>query len=660
MDIHIPAGYDSSGRPLTALESSTLLGLSKFTEQNLPYFSKIKKGKILLAIGLGFFLIGLAYYAILLVSLVFLGGGFYVWKSAKSTPVVFPELIVLEHSSTIYKGKPLIVSGLEESRSNHEIDSVYEEYPKHNPKLEGNESMLYVEPGDNPNHSLNTMNEFSSLLSSYHSKLSNVGKYNFSLNFLSSSQASALDQLNYSFDGPDWFLQEYLIESKSNDHDLISQNVATLDYFDNIFESNLEILTRFVKHFEGEYSGYENWFKELERIANQSSEGVLESMVLTYSHINDASGEASALLLESVDHKIQENTRTLEFQAKQKIDELEAKMSDMQDKILERKDELKSAILSQNQIVTNLEKEAISAQSDLTGTSSMISMELPYATVGGGGGNIGPNGGRVSGVSSGIGYHTVHLPNPEFSAKQQSHRIISTLGRIEQEKLKTLKDQLTSTDNLVEQRREAILSEQESRKKEYQERMEDERKELSKHSLAVKALHEDILENPIQIDVDDLTRLVNRSWLQPAKIVHGHLNSIESKFQECTKIFRWFKERSDLISSSILAGSPNQLGTNGRIFSHWLVRDHEVLDVIKINSEISLDKPVNLNYVPSKKSQILSNPNSNPNFPSMRRKMNSQSLPVLIQYLAHQGSIDSKLAKKLSDLCNKNVNHIMR
>jgi hypothetical protein len=82
--------------------------------------------------------------------------------------------------------------------------------------------------------------------------------------------------------------------------------------------------------------------------------------------------------------------------------------------------------------------------------------------------------------------------------------------------------------------------------------------------------------------------------------------------------------------------------------------------VIKINSEISLDKPVNLNYVPSKKSQILSNPNSNPNFPSMRRKMNSQSLPVLIQYLAHQGSIDSKLAKKLSDLCNKNVNHIMR
>ena len=40
-------------------------------------------------------------------------------------------------------------------------------------------------------------------------------------------------------------------------------------------------------------------------------------MALTYSHI-DASGEASALLLESVDHKIQENTRKLEFKQNKK------------------------------------------------------------------------------------------------------------------------------------------------------------------------------------------------------------------------------------------------------------------------------------------------------------------------------------------------------
>ena len=660
MDIHIPAGYDSSDRPLTALESSTLIGLSEFTKQNLPYFSKIKKGKILMAVGLGFFLIGLIYYAVLLVSLVILGGGFYVWKTAKSTPVAFPELFVLEHSSTIYKGKPLIVSGLEESKSNYEIDSLYEEYPKHNPTLEENESLLYVEPGDNPKHSLNTINEFYSLLSSYHSKLSNAGKYNFSLNFLSSSQASALDELNYSFDGPDWFLQEYLIESKSNDHDLISENVAILDYFGDILESNIEVLTRFLKHFEDEYAGYENWLKELEHIANQSSEGVLESMVLTYSHINDASGEASALLLESVDHKIQENTRKLEFQAKQKMDELEAKMSDMQDKIMERKDELKSAISSQNQIVNNLEKEATSAQSDLNGTSSQISMQLPYATVSGGGGSIGANGGSVSGVSSGVRYNTVHIPNPEYFAKQQAHRIISTLGRVEQEKLKTLKNQLQATDNMVEERRNAILLEQENRKKEYQGRMEEERKELSKHSLSVKALHEDILENPTQIDVDDLIRLVNRSWLQPARIIESHLNGFGSKYQECTEIFRWFKERSDLISSSILGGSPKNLGPSGKMFSHWLVRGEEVFDVIKMNSIISLNEPMNFTTVPSKKGEILSNPKNHQNFPSMRSKINSQSLEALIQYLAHQGSIEATLAKKLSDLCNKDVNHIMR
>jgi len=659
MDSHIPAGYDSSGRPLTALECSTLIGISEFTKENLPYFAKIRKGNILVIIGLVFTLIGLAYYPLLLISFTLLGIGYYIKKSAKPTPVMFPQLIVLEHASTIYRGKPLIVSGLDESTSTYQIDSFYDEYPRHSASIGDDESLLYVEPGANPKHSLNSINEFHAIISSYHSQLSSVQKHNFNLNFLSVSQASYLDKLSYEFDGPSWFLEEYLIGPELNDLDLLSHNVAELNYFDNILESNLQVLSRFIQNFDQEYAGYENWCEELKRIANQSSEGVLESMVLTYSHIDDASGEASALLLESVDHKIQENTRKLEFQAKQKMDELEAKMSHMQDKIMERKDELASAISSQIQIVNNLEREANRAQSDLNSTSAQISMDLPFATVSGGGGSVGPNGGHISGVSSGVRYNTVYLPNPEYSAKQQAHRIISTLSRVEQEKLKTLKEQLSSTDNLVEQRREAILNEQENQKKEFQERMEDERKELSKHSLAVKALHEDILENPIQIDVDDLARLVTRSWLQPAKIVQGHLNSFESKFNECTNIFRWFKERHELVSSSILAGSPTQLGSNGRMFSHWLVKGNDVFDVIKINSEISLIDPMNFTAVPSKKSEILSNPRENPNFPSMRRKPKSQSLNALIQYLALQGSIEENLAKKLTDLCSKDVNNIM-
>ena len=93
------------------------------------------------------------------------------------------------------------------------------------------------------------------------------------------------------------------------------------------------------------------------------------------------------------------------------MDELEAKMSDMQDKIMERKDELASAISSQIQIVNNLERgKQTEPQSDLNSTSAQISMDLPFATVSGGGGSVGPNGGRISGVSSGVRYSTVYLP----------------------------------------------------------------------------------------------------------------------------------------------------------------------------------------------------------------------------------------------------------
>ena len=211
--------------------------------------------------------------------------------------MVFPQLIVLEHASTIYQGKPLIVSGLNESISTYEIDSLYDEYPKHSASIGDDESLLYIEPGANPKHSLNSINEFHELISNYHSQLSSVEKYNFNVNFISDSQASYLDKLNYQFDGPSWFLEEYLIGPELNDLDLLSDNVAVLDYFDHILESNIQVLTRFIHNFEEEYAGYENWFEELKRIGDQSSEGVLESMALTYSHIDDASGEASALLL---------------------------------------------------------------------------------------------------------------------------------------------------------------------------------------------------------------------------------------------------------------------------------------------------------------------------------------------------------------------------
>ena len=133
--------------------------------------------------------------------------------------------------------------------------------------------MLYVEPGANPKHSLNSINEFHELISNYHSQLSNVEKYNFNVNFISDS-ASYLDKLNYQFDRPSWFLEEYLIGPELNDLDLLSDNVAVLDYFDYILESNVQVLTRFIHNFEEEYAGYENWFEELKRIGDQSSEGV--------------------------------------------------------------------------------------------------------------------------------------------------------------------------------------------------------------------------------------------------------------------------------------------------------------------------------------------------------------------------------------------------
>ena len=52
-----------------------------------------------------------------------------------------------------------------------------------------------------------------------------------------------------------------------------------------------------------------------------------------------------------------------------------------------------------------------------------------------------------------IKYESVYFPNPDYASKEQSVRMLSTLSNIETEKLSSLRSELSSTDDLISDRR---------------------------------------------------------------------------------------------------------------------------------------------------------------------------------------------------------------
>ncbi len=659
MQKHVPAGYDAAGKPMTAVETAMLLGISKFAEKNGVYFSKIKRGKILLITGIIFLLFSSVMIALSFPGVLTIMAGLQQLITAKTTPVRFPGIIVLEHSTTSFENRPILVSTLPSSSSNFIMNSYFPDYPPHTPNLLDTESELYIEPGNDPRLSVNSIHQFHGELQSYNTALQNTGKEEILLKFLTNQQANALDAVIFELEDPGWMYNDYITNSSSNDFQLISESRAQLDHFINLVQQNNTKKTHFLKNYEADFNGYSTWYAELEHLADSGTNRVLESVYSTYAHIDDASKEASGLLLESVDHRIKENERKLEFEAKQKMDELESKLNEMQESIQERKEELKRSISSQSEIVKQLLVKENHALASLQSTPNEIELQLPYTEVSGGGGSVGPQGGSIRPVSSYVRYETVRFTNPEYAAKEQTHNMISTLAGIENQKLKTLEKEHSSADQLVVQRRFAIEKEQEDKKRKYRDRMEAERKELSRHSLKVQALHQDILENPLQIDIDDVYRLVKRTWQQPSKILATHLDRFQESFDNAINFYDTFEQTSGRIASTILAGSPSKINLGDALYTHWVCKQDSVIEVLQVNSAVSLETPNQVETIPTARTNLFQIPSDSAFYGSMFNNLNPNTLPVAASSLHQRGCIESAFFLKLKKLVEKDISKVM-
>ena len=662
MPKHTPAGYGVNGNPLTAVEVAFIVGISKFAAKNRNYFTKILTGQILFGAGIILLIASVVTQigAVALLGLIITISGGIIWGNSKTVPVVFPDVVVLEHFSHALDGKPLLVSPPNLNTNSWKLKDVFPSYERHTPISGEEELVIFREPGNNSKRSVKTLADFRNHLSEYASKLENQTEVEILTNFLSPQQSQLLDSVVFSNQNMEWAFRDYLSPPGSYDNGLMAQNVLSLDKLTSIAGKNKSILQEYGEKFEIDFDGYRNWRGKLVNLATKNTNRVMESVELSYSELDLSSLEASDLLLNSVDNKIQENSRKIEFEAQQKLSELESKMEEMQAAINERKDEISRSINSQTQIVSNLRHHYQSAMNELSSIPNQVSIQIPYTVVSGGGGSIGQAGGRISSVYSSVKYQSVYFPNPDYASKEQSVRMLSTLSNIETEKLSSLKSELSSTDDLISEKRQKINEEQSKQKKEYADRMEKERAELSKHAIKVQNLHQDILDNPSQIDLRDLQRLVMKTWGRPAQIMERHLDSFLELNDKSNKVFADFGANYNKIISGIISGSPKSLSTNERLISHWVVEGENLSGMFKLNAPISIQFPKRIQPAGFDRESIFQNPASMQSFRTLRKKLNPASFSYALLHLSSTGNVDRILSNKLIRLSNKSVTKIMR
>ena len=131
---HLPSGVFASGVPLTAVQTSVAVGLSEFAINNKWFFAKRNTAMILSVIGIPLLFLGILQVvnaALLLVGGLFTLVGVVLFLTGKTNPVVFPDIIVLEHSVTNHAGKSLMVSDHQESLQHHSMHGDFADYRGH-------------------------------------------------------------------------------------------------------------------------------------------------------------------------------------------------------------------------------------------------------------------------------------------------------------------------------------------------------------------------------------------------------------------------------------------------------------------------------------------------------------------------------------------------
>ena len=341
-----------------------------------------------------------------------------VFFSRKVVPVEFPKPVVTRHPWAFFRGSPHLISYASASQMQLSLKEQCTSYLPHNPSSVPATDKSRAGIRNFSNLSLDSLASLSSEMRQYHQHVQSQPQVYFVASIMTGNEAA---NLSTSIIPNFTQIQNSLSVSVSRVNQAETEQATTQQAFnqiEHIINTNRQASNFYNSQSKVDLSPYLTWKSLLSDIGSEYSRMVLLSAAEGWERMIDASKGASEYLTSTVQHRLDEIEARIEADANEAKAELAAKKKEIQMDIDAKGRELEHQLDSQIDVVS-------AAKETLTKLNKMhipktISMEIPVATVSGGGGSINAQGGGyISPVSTSITTKTVYLDNPAYDQRRR-------------------------------------------------------------------------------------------------------------------------------------------------------------------------------------------------------------------------------------------------
>lgn len=562
----IPAGTLPDGTPLTAMEASVLVGINKWSDENLEWFRKRKlfinvRNVLLLCLSLGFFYPPLFLIVILLLILVS-----YTLKYHTPGHLSLPMIGVSTHNLVNWGGRNFFITKNEGLQTNLDL---YGNSPIRNPHVFDNvQASSKWTQGDGDYHFL-SLDSFNSFIENESLNLQNLNQLPFTnirLPILEFNSASILGNQFVEDFSSHHFGEDVVGVAIQVDGMESSTALDGLNWIKSVSEYNNDLFKRQLQDINQERFPYSSWtnhvFERCSKMSaiafdsnlqgwNQSLIGLDESeRSLENSVASDviAQEEAVKRELEKSEAKLREKKADFELQNMELNIELNRKLSEIEGMI-----GVSQSVIKRLQYLDVPEK---------------IVLQTSYGVTTGGGGRLMASGGVISAVDTRVQTDYYSIENPASKTIEGLKELaVGDLNQFLGQKT-SVNNRLSELDGSFQIRIDRMKEQQHLRLKEIELAKERAVRAIKKDSIEVRSIEHlggDQSTNPFQ----SLKRLNLNLWLRPYASLSSLLSEYDSISNQLESSQNIIVSENEAVCRFLLDQNPNQL--NQEIFyHHWL------------------------------------------------------------------------------------------
>jgi hypothetical protein len=563
----IPAGTLPDGTPLTAMEASVLVGINKWSDENLEWF---RKRKFFMNIRIGFMLclgLGFLHPSLFFIFILLLLSVSYTLKNHTPGNLSLPMIGVSSHNLVNWNGKNFFIT--KNVRLSTNLD-VYGDIPSRNPHVFADiqASSEWVR-GDSEYHqlSIDTFNSFIENESLNVENLNAMNFHNIQLPILEFGSASLLENLLIGDFSSHHFGEDVSGFASVVDTLETTNALEKLDWIQVVYEYNEELSQKQVQNIDDERLPYLSWTSHVKDRCSKLSDIAFDSNLQGWNQSKlglDASEQ-------SLENSVASDVIAQEESVKRELEKSEAKLREKKADFELQNMELNIDLnrkLSELDGMIDVSQSVIKRLKYLDVPEQLV-LQTSYGVTTGGGGRLMASGGVISAVDTKVKTDYYSIDNP--ASKTIEGLKVLAVGDLNQymDQKTAIINRISELDGSFQIRIDRMKEQQNLRLKEIESAKERAVRAIKKDSIEVRSI--ELLggsqsDNPFQ----SLKKLNRNLWIRPYTILSSLLSKYDSISDQFKSAQNNISSHNESVMRFLLHNNTTQF--NEQYFHHhWLV-----------------------------------------------------------------------------------------